>query len=50
MDQYTLQGDDFARRVREQVPDASGLNAALAQMRVIDALFAAAKSGRFEAV
>ena len=50
VDQYTLQGDAFARRVREQAPDASGLDAAQAQMRVIDALFAAAKSGRFEAV
>ena len=50
VDQYTLQGDAFARLVLEQVPDASGLDAAQAQMRVIDALFAAAASGRFESV
>ncbi len=50
VDQYTLQGDAFARLVRGQRPDASGLEAALAQMRVIDALFAAAASGGFVAV
>ena len=50
VDQSTLQGDAFARLTREQVPDGSGLDAAVAQMRVIDALFAAAGSGRFEVV
>ena len=50
VDQYTLQGDAFARLVAEEAPNAAGLDQAQAQMRVIDALFAAAQSGRFEAV
>ena len=50
VDQYVLQAEAFTRLVREQPPDASGLDDALAQARVIDALFASAASGRFEAV
>jgi hypothetical protein len=34
--------------VRSEKPDASGLDDALANMRVIEALFASEKSGRFE--
>jgi predicted dehydrogenase len=48
VDQYQLQMDAFARAVRSEPPDASGLDDALANMRVIEALFASEKSGRFE--
>ena len=47
-DQYQLQAEDFSRAVREDAPDARGLDDAVANMRVIDALFASADSGRFE--
>jgi len=47
-DQYQLQAEAFSRAVRDEAPDARGLDDAVANMRVIDALFASAKSGRFE--
>ena len=47
-DQYQLQAEAFSRAVREQSPDAGGLDDAQANMRIIDALFASAESGRFE--
>ena len=47
-DQYQLLVEDFSRAVREQRPDASGIADAQANMRVIDALFASERSGRFE--
>jgi len=47
-DQYQLQAEAFPRAVRDEAPDARGLDDAVANMRVIDALFASAKSGRFE--
>lgn len=47
-DQYQLQAEAFSRLVRERAPDASGLDDARANMRVLDALFAAARSHRFE--
>jgi predicted dehydrogenase len=47
-DQYQLQAEAFSRAVRTQRPDASALDDAAANMRVIDALFASEKSGRFE--
>ena len=47
-DQYQLQMEAFSRAVRFETPDASGLDDALANMRVIEALFASEKSGRFE--
>ena len=47
-DQYQLQMEAFSRAVRSEAPDASGLDDALANMRVIEALFASEKSGRFE--
>ena len=50
VDQYQLQVENFSRLVREQAPDAAGLDDARAQARVIDALFASAASGRFEPV
>ena len=49
-DQYLLQMESFSRAVREEAPTAAGLDEAEAGMRVIDALFASAASGRFEAV
>jgi predicted dehydrogenase len=47
-DQYQLQAEAFSRAVREQRPDASGLDDAIANARIIEALFASEKSGRFE--
>lgn len=47
-DHYQLQMEAFSRAVRSEPPDASGLDDALANMRVIEALFASEKSGRFE--
>lgn len=48
VDQYRLQAEAFSSAVRSQKPDARGLDEAIAGMRVIDALFASEKSGRFE--
>jgi predicted dehydrogenase len=50
VDQYTLQGEAFSRRVREDAPSDRYLRDAMANMAVIDAIFASAKSGRFETV
>jgi predicted dehydrogenase len=47
-DQYQLQAEAFSHAVRNERPSAAGLDDALANMRVIDALFASAESGRFE--
>ena len=47
-DQYQLQAEAFSRAVRTEQPDAAALDDALANMRIIDALFASAKSGRFK--
>ena len=47
-DQYQLQAEVFSRAVREERPDAAGLDDAAAGMRVIDALMASEVSGRFE--
>jgi len=44
-DQYGLQGDAFARAVRSQSPTPAGIDDAVANMRVIDALFASEKTG-----
>jgi predicted dehydrogenase len=44
-DQYGLQGDAFARAIRTQTPLAWGVDDAVANMRVIDALFASEISG-----
>jgi predicted dehydrogenase len=42
---YTLQGDAFSRVVRGEIPLPYGVEDALCNMRVIDALFASEKSG-----
>jgi len=47
-DQYQLQAKAFSSAVQTQPPDASGLDDACWNMRVIDALFASEKSGRLE--
>jgi predicted dehydrogenase len=49
-DQYTLQGDEFSRAVRGQGEVPVSLESALANMRVIDAVSRAARSGRWEEV
>ena len=49
-DQYRLQAEDFSHAVRTQTPDAAGLDEAIGTLRVIDALFASERSGRFEPV
>ena len=49
-DQYTLQGDSFARAIREGVEVPVTLEDSLGNMNVIDALFRSAKSAVWEAV
>jgi len=47
-DQYRLLVEAFSRRVRGEAAPHWGLDDAVAQMRVIDALFRAERSGRWE--
>ncbi len=47
-DQYTLQGDAFSRAVLREAPLEFPLEDAVANMRVIDALFRSAKGGSWE--
>jgi predicted dehydrogenase len=49
-DQYTLQGDAFSRAIRGETPLPYGVDDAIANMRVIDALFRSEKSGAWESV
>jgi predicted dehydrogenase len=49
-DQYELQGTSFSRAVRGEIPLPFGIDDAIANMRVIDALFRSEKSGRWEAI
>jgi predicted dehydrogenase len=49
-DQYQLQCETFSRAVRGEIPLPYGLDDALMNMRVIDAVFRSEKSGRFEEV
>jgi predicted dehydrogenase len=51
-DQYRLQVEDFSRRVREgtDTDKTNGLADAVAQARVIDALWQSERSGRWEAI
>ena len=48
VNQYTLQADRFADAVRGRGPVPVGLEDAIANMAVLDALFRAAESGRWE--
>ncbi len=47
-DQYTLQGDVFSRAILEDHGQALPLEDSVANMRVIDAVFRAAETGRWE--
>ena len=50
-DQYRLQVEAFCRRVREGAsPQTDGLDDAVAQARVIDALWLSERTGRWEAI
>jgi predicted dehydrogenase len=50
VNQYTVQGDLFARAIREGTALPFPLEDAVKNMRVLDAVFRAGKSGRFEEV
>jgi len=49
-DQYTLQGEAFSRAVRGIAPLAAGIEDAVTNMRILDALYRSAKSGAWEGV
>ncbi len=49
-DQYGLQGDAFSRAVRTETPLAWGVDDAVRNMRVIDALFASERTGAWVTV
>ena len=49
-DQYTLQAEAFSRAVRGEIELPYGVADAVAQMRVIDALFRSEESGQWESV
>jgi predicted dehydrogenase len=49
-DQYALQGDAFSRAICGEIPLPYGLDDAVCNMRIIDALFASERSGGWEAV
>jgi predicted dehydrogenase len=48
VDQYTLQGDQFSRAIRENHPSRFPLEDAVNNMAVIDALFRSAESNQWE--
>lgn len=49
-DQYMLQGDAFSRAVRGETPLPYGVEDAIGNMRVIDALFRSERSGQWESL
>lgn len=49
-DMYTLQGDAFSQAVRGEMPLPYGLDDAICNMRIIDALFKSDQSGQWEQV
>ncbi|WP_180124848.1 Gfo/Idh/MocA family protein [Rhodoferax sp. BLA1] len=49
-DMYTLQGDAFSQAVRGEIPLPYGLDDAICNMRIIDALFKSDQSGQWEQV
>ena len=49
-DQYTLQGEAFSRAIRGDLSLPYGVEDAVQNMRVIDALFRSEKSGRWEKI
>src|SRR5262249_14024838 len=48
IDQYTVQGDRFARTVRDGIAPAASLEDAVANMTAIDALFRSVETRRWE--
>lgn len=48
VDQYTIQGDEFSRAIQEGAEVPVPLENALANMRVIEAVFRSGESGRWE--
>jgi predicted dehydrogenase len=48
VDQYTLQGDAFARAVEENTEVPVPLEDSIGNMAVIDAIFRSGKSGQWE--
>lgn len=49
-DQYSLEGDAFSLAIRGEQPLLYGVEDAIQNMRIIDALFASQRSGRWESV
>ncbi len=49
-DQYTLQGEAFSRAVRGEIPLPYGVEDAICNMRILDALFASERNGGWENV
>ena len=49
-DQYTLQGEAFSRAVRGEIPLPYGIEDALVNARILDALFRSERSAAWEAV
>jgi len=47
-DQYTIQGDLFARSIREDTEPSVSLEDSISNMAIIDAIFRSAKSGAWE--
>jgi predicted dehydrogenase len=47
-DQYTMQGDAFAKAIRENTPVPVSLEDSIGNMAVIDAIFRSASSGHWE--
>jgi predicted dehydrogenase len=47
-DQYTLQGDQFSRAILERTPPPVPIEDSWKNMAVIDAIFHAAETGRWE--
>ena len=50
VDQYSLQSEAFSRAIRAGGPVDNAVDSAVANMRVIDALFRSAESGRWETI
>jgi hypothetical protein len=48
-DQYTIQGDQLSQAIRNDTAVPTPIEDAIANMKVIEALFASAKSGSWEA-
>jgi predicted dehydrogenase len=48
VDQYTIQGDEFSRAIRGEREVPVPLEDAIANMTVIEAIFRAAESGKWE--